>query len=228
MAKDPAFLFYPGDFVNKTQTFTFEEVGIYLRLLILQFNSSTGSIKIEEIKRLLNGSFEDKWTYPISEKFKKDKDGFYNPRLREEIKKRRSYSESRRNNRLNHSKNATKQETYDKDMNNICKSSVKHMEDENEDRNRDINDNEYDVLKLWRDTIQKIPNRVQVEDTELLIKKHGFDIIKNSFRHWARRNNMQWQGFLNNLDNKGNLKPFEKTDNFGKTIIDNSIVHSKQ
>ena len=133
--RDPAFLFYPGDFVNKTQVFTFEEVGIYIRLLILQFNSPSGSIRIEEIKRLLNGSFDEKWCYPISEKFKKDKNGFFNRRLREEIQKRRDYSESRRKNRTKQVKNEVNQETYDKDMINISDSHEEHMED----RNRDIN-----------------------------------------------------------------------------------------
>ncbi len=36
--KDPAFLFYPADFVNGTQYFTLEEKGAYIQLLLLQFN----------------------------------------------------------------------------------------------------------------------------------------------------------------------------------------------
>ena len=39
MAKDPAFLFYPNDFDCATKFFSDEEVGIYLRLLIAQFQN---------------------------------------------------------------------------------------------------------------------------------------------------------------------------------------------
>ena len=39
MAKDPAFLFYPNDFDCATRFFTDEEVGIYLSLLIAQFQN---------------------------------------------------------------------------------------------------------------------------------------------------------------------------------------------
>jgi len=37
MAKDPAFLFYANDFDSKTKFFSHEQVGMYLRLLIAQF-----------------------------------------------------------------------------------------------------------------------------------------------------------------------------------------------
>lgn len=38
MAKDPAFLFYPNDWLGGTMGMTFEEKGAYLELLMLQFN----------------------------------------------------------------------------------------------------------------------------------------------------------------------------------------------
>jgi len=41
MAKDPAFLFYPNDYIGGTMGMTFEEKGAYIELLMLQFNIST-------------------------------------------------------------------------------------------------------------------------------------------------------------------------------------------
>ena len=38
MGKDPAFLFYPGDWTSGTQGYTFEEKGAYLTLLCVQFD----------------------------------------------------------------------------------------------------------------------------------------------------------------------------------------------
>ena len=38
MSKDPAFLFYPNDYLGGTMGMTFEEKGAYIELLMLQFN----------------------------------------------------------------------------------------------------------------------------------------------------------------------------------------------
>jgi hypothetical protein len=38
MSKDPAFLFYPNDYIGGTMGMTFEEKGAYMELLMLQFN----------------------------------------------------------------------------------------------------------------------------------------------------------------------------------------------
>lgn len=128
MAKDPAFLFYPSDFNDGTQDFTFEEVGAYIRILLFQF--SQGHLPIERIKRKLGPSFEVLWPI-LSTKFSQDEIGnFYNVRLDSEITKRQAFSESRR-------KNISKR--YEKEVNNISSTyedtSVSHMENENEDEN---------------------------------------------------------------------------------------------
>jgi len=62
-------------------------------------------------------------------KFTKDEDGcFFNERLSLEVQKRKAYSESRRNNRIK------------KDVSNISKTYVPHMENENENINENINE----------------------------------------------------------------------------------------
>ena len=35
MAKDPAFLFYPGDWIGGTMGMTFEEKGAYMEILMM-------------------------------------------------------------------------------------------------------------------------------------------------------------------------------------------------
>ena len=62
-------------------------------------------------------------------KFTKDEEGcFFNERLSLEVQKRKAYSESRRNNRIK------------KDVSNISKTYVTHMENENENINENINE----------------------------------------------------------------------------------------
>ena len=98
MGKDPAFLFYVGDFNEGTQDFTNEEVGTYLRLLLFQF--SQGHLPLGRIKRKLNSDFDKLWPI-LSSKFIEDDNGnYYNERLQEEQIKRMKFCESRRVNKL--------------------------------------------------------------------------------------------------------------------------------
>ena len=98
MGKDPAFLFYPDDWMGGTQAYTLEEKGAYMTLLCEQFNRSILTDNI--IKRLLGSRYKIVWTV-IKEKFKKNAHGYYNERLREEKLKRQRYCESRADNRRN-------------------------------------------------------------------------------------------------------------------------------
>ena len=93
MAKDPAFLFYANDFDSKTKFFSNEQVGMYLRLLIAQFQ--IGRLKEEHILHICKRYDND-----ILSKFTKDENGlFFNERLEQECIKRKKYSQSRRDNR---------------------------------------------------------------------------------------------------------------------------------
>src|SRR5690348_8216453 len=94
MAKDPAFLFYSGDFLVGTALFSDAEIGQYVRLLC--FMHQSGHISKEDMFNICpNISFK------VLAKFKQDSDGLYfNERLEKEIEKRKNYSESRRKNRL--------------------------------------------------------------------------------------------------------------------------------
>lgn len=107
MAKDPAFLFYPGDWLGGTTTLTREQKGAYIDLLIAQFNNN--HMSLHEIRNVLGEKdFDNMWEDVLKKKFKKDTQGkYYNEKLENEMIKRQNYSESRR-------KNRTSVRTYDK------------------------------------------------------------------------------------------------------------------
>ena len=89
---DPAFLFYPSDFLIGTADLSNEETGQYIRLL--SYMHQKGRLS-EETIRLLVGSVSDR----LRAKFDIDKNGnFYNKRLEFEIKKRQNFINSRRKN----------------------------------------------------------------------------------------------------------------------------------
>ena len=99
MAKDPAFLFYPGDWLGGTLTFSRAEKGAYFDLLMAQFNN--GHLSLVEIKTILGKEdFENMWDGKLRRKFKLDNKGlFYNQKLEDERTKRVEFTESRRKNR---------------------------------------------------------------------------------------------------------------------------------
>lgn len=93
MAKDPAFLFYTGDFAAGTMFMNDEQVGIYIRILIAQHQH--GRLSKDQIM-----FFTKNMDQIILNKFKMDEFGlFYNERLEFETNKRKAFSESRRSNR---------------------------------------------------------------------------------------------------------------------------------
>lgn len=95
MAKDPAFLFYPGDWLGGTMGMDFEEKGAYIDLLIFQFNRGPFTEK-QALSFLKNKNL---WG-SIKIKFECI-DGIYeNKRLSDEKNKRQNYTESRRQSRL--------------------------------------------------------------------------------------------------------------------------------
>lgn len=112
MAKDPAFLFYPGDWLGGTMTFTRAQKGAYMDLLMAQFSQM--ALTMDDIKQVLG---TDLWMWESKLKFKFEKEAnslYFNHKLRNEIIRRRLFVESRRNNR-----------TYEKDTDNH---TISHME----------------------------------------------------------------------------------------------------
>jgi hypothetical protein len=121
MAKDPAFLFYPGDYISGTMHLDFECKGAYVDLLMLQFQKD--HMTIHMIKHVLGHRFDHIWSQ-ISEKFQQKNGKYWNERLKIEKENRSNYCKSRRNNR-----NGKK---------HMKEHMLSHMEDEDEDE--DINE----------------------------------------------------------------------------------------
>ncbi len=123
MGKDPAFLFYPGDWLGGTIGMTLEEKGAYMELLMLQF--SRGHMTID----MFGQTVGHLWV-KVQDKFVQDANGlWYNVRLETEKEKRKNFVSSRKNNKEG------------KNQHNNPESKAGHMTShmENENRNEDIN-----------------------------------------------------------------------------------------
>lgn len=98
MAKDPAFLFFPGDWLGGTMTFSRSHKGAYMDLLMCQFNQ--GHMTLQDIQVVLgDADFASMWEIKLKTKFIQDSDGlFYNQKLEEEVFKRKKFTQSRRDN----------------------------------------------------------------------------------------------------------------------------------
>jgi uncharacterized protein YdaU (DUF1376 family) len=128
MAKDPAFLFYPGDWLGGTIYLTRAQKGAYFDLLMAQFNS--GPLSLEKIKVVL-GSDWSVWP-AIQDKFTVNDEGlFFNERLAAEKLNRQNYVESRSKNRAK-KENISYDNTYE---GSYVLSYEKHMENENKNIN---------------------------------------------------------------------------------------------
>lgn len=121
MSKDPAFLFYPGDWLGGTLGMTFEEKGAYMELLMLQFNR--GHMTSHMIGQVVG----QLWV-KLQDKFIQDEDGlWYNKRLDDEKEKRKRFVSSRKNNKTGKNQH----NKTEKDLGHM----TYHMENENINEN---------------------------------------------------------------------------------------------
>jgi hypothetical protein len=182
MGKDPAVLFYTGDFLTGTSFFNDEQRGKYIKLLCEQHQN--GHIPEEHMIEICK-------TYdsPVMKKFAKDSAGMYfNERMEAETIKRKTYSESRRINRIGSQKEEkqTYDESYDKTYDSVM---TEHMENDNDNDNINVIDKEIENLfnstviyfdencrpktenqkKEWCDTLDKL----------VRLDKHTPEHIKN-------------------------------------------------
>lgn len=123
MAKDPAILFYPADFMIGTALMSFEQRGKYISLLCYQHQ--LGHLSKEDMIGVC-GKEDDK----IFSKFDKDEKGlYYNKRLEDERIKRIDWKNSRVNNLKG--KKAHMVDHMDAHV-------VVHMENENRNEDKDV------------------------------------------------------------------------------------------
>ena len=198
MAKDPAFIFYPGDYLRDTQCLSEKTQVAYDRIMCehmrnicisqQQLKFFTKRLSEDEQEELLmvltevNGGYQISW-------------------VAESIEKRRAYSDSRRKNR----------EGSKKDMKKIPKTYVPHMENEIEieNINKDVNDNakpfikdsdEFRLSKLLYDLIlERNPNNKKPDlqswakniDLMIRVDKRSIKEIEGAIR-WSQ-NDEFWQ-----------------------------------
>lgn len=134
MAKDPAFLFYPGDYLRDTQCLSEQAQVSYDRIMCEHMrNICITQAQLDFFTKRLTPDQKDELLMILT----KIKGGFQIAWVAESIEKRRNYSDSRRKNREGKGKN-------------ISKSYVSHMENETVIVNEDEILNEY---KEWTDLI---------------------------------------------------------------------------
>jgi hypothetical protein len=126
MSKDPAFLFYPGDYLRDTQVLSEESQVAYDRIMCEHMrNMCISQQRLKFFIKRLNDEQQDE----IMSVLEECPDGFQIPWVAESITKRKAYSESRRKNR------ASKPDNH---MSNISSSYVPHMVNEIENVNDTI------------------------------------------------------------------------------------------
>ncbi len=142
MAKDPAFLFFPGDWLGGTMTFSRSHKGAYMDLLMCQFNG--GHMSLQDVRTVLGDKdFEEMWESKLKRKFKTDENGlFYNQKLENEIIKRKKFTASR-------TKNLQSEPTH---MDSHMKSHMaSHMENENGNG---------DIKEIGSEKVKEVANEV--------------------------------------------------------------------
>ena len=109
MAKQPTLPLYYNDIARTCSTWTDEEFGCYMRLLIQQWDAGGIPLDTNRISRLVT-SFEKNWPL-IKEKFKEVDGILKNPRMEEIREKYVAFSEKQRNNIKKRYQKATKPST---------------------------------------------------------------------------------------------------------------------
>jgi uncharacterized protein YdaU (DUF1376 family) len=184
MAKDPAFLFYPGDYVSGTMGMTFEEKGAYMDLLMLQFNR--GHMNTHMIQHTVGHLWEQ-----VKCKFIQDNEGlWYNVRLDVEKEKRKTFTESRRNNMKPKDK-PSYEPPYETHMQHHMDS---HMENENENINKDINTNKSkcsfeQAFKYMANKISLDLAKIEAEKFVNYYTSNGWKVGKNPMKSWTHAAN---------------------------------------
>lgn len=180
MNKDPAFLFYSGDFLVGTMLMSNEEVGKYIRLMCLAHQKG-GYLTKEDMFKICNTSDID-----VINKFKVDDEGiYYNERLLSEIVKRSKYSESRRSNRT---KKEVKNDTYDLHMSNISNTYDSHMENENEN----INDNVLNTSLKKKNNKNKVVKLKFGEYKNVLLTQNEYDKLVDDYSNINLIDLIEW------------------------------------
>lgn len=225
MAKDPAFLFYPNDWIGGTMGMTFEEKGAYVELLMLQFNRG------HMTKHMIYRTVGQLWV-KIEDKFIKDKDGlYYNARLETEKEIRKKYTESRRNNILGKNQYKNMIGHTANHMNNHMST---HMENVNINENKSENKEGGEGGRFWESEKKSFLNSgdwifkfctdksIPLEKFDAAAKEFLSDIeLKEDFKNLKelKRHFTNWYNDKLKYKNNGTGRNFKKGVPGGKHEI---------
>lgn len=145
MGNDPAFLFYPGDYLRDTQCLSENSQVAYDRIMCEHMRNIC--ITQERLNFFIKRLNEDE-KLEVMTVLVKIPGGFHIPWVTESITKRREYSESRRKNR---------EGTTPKKKKKISKSYDSHMENEIENAN-EIDNADKNQLKEYDNWTEEITN----------------------------------------------------------------------
>jgi hypothetical protein len=175
--KDPAFLFYPADFLIGTYLMSYEDRGKYITILSIMHQQ--GRLSEKAITTLV-GDFTDE----LRSKFKVDENGLlYNERLNEECEKRSKYTKGR--------------------LKNLGVHMGDHIENENRNINRERNiiPPPIELLKKYcKDRKNGIEPQIFLDFYESkgwLIGKTRMKDWQAAVRTWEQRNPVNIPGKVN-------------------------------
>ena len=187
MAKDPAFLFYPGDYLRDTQCLSEPVQVAYDRIMCEHMrNICISQQQLNFFTKRLTPDEKSELEMVLT----KVEGGFQIAWVAESICKRKDYSKSRSENR----KGKTKE-----DMKNISKTYVEHMVNENEIENKDLI-----VIENKEKSVQfQKPTESEISDHLLSIypdaNKEG--LIRFSQKFWSHYENNGWKVGKNKMKN---------------------------
>ena len=212
MAKDPAFLFYPGDYLRDTQNFTEAQQVAYDRIMCEHMrNICITQMQLDFFTKRISETEKAELMFYL----KKVNGGYQIEWVAESIIKRRAYTESRRNNKGKKDKS-------------VCSTYDSHMENENE--NEIINKDVYIIsnillgeirkrkpdfkqpnIEKWAaevDLMLRIDNRDVEQIKEVILWCQEDDFWKNNILSTAKLRKQYDQLVLKMLQNK---KPEKKS-----------------
>jgi hypothetical protein len=231
MGKDPAFLFYPGDYLKDTQCLSEKAQVAYDRIMCAHMNNiCISQVRLNFFIKKLNEEEKEQ----LMEVLKKVDNGYQIEWVVLSIENRKAYNESRRRNRKGKGKKKSN------DMNNTCKTYDEHMENENEiedvivigdeepkkKKDQKHKHGEYKHVLLTEDQYRKLIDDFGVAEVNDMIKELDEAIEQYGYKY--KNHNLTLRKWRKK--NKGSDKPQKKekptaTQNEGSEIV-KEIVES--
>lgn len=203
MAKDPAFLFYPSDFLTGTMFMTNEQIGIYIRLLCSQHQHG-GIIDKDSFNALVGSNIL------IKNKFIETDTGFYNERLTIEMEKRNKKSNNMSETAKDVWRKRKEQNQYKSKeiLNNIYTNVLKNDTNVIQTVNRNIDiiiDNNINIINTWFSDFENGNELIEIcrinkfDVIQVKIKLNEFKTVAelsypnygkfvSHFKNWIRKN----------------------------------------